>query len=549
MYEIEHENDEQETIEVVCYDPDIELIRTAIKGIIKDILNQDVSYMPDSLDKLPSMPKPMPKSMPPGYENAKEINTELDFWFDYMDKRSTLKYLNGRLHSPLEFQNFLQTKPKILDIKIAKKTAAKKDCKDLEEEDIVKLRFILPEILIANNQKNIENIVANIDKQLKLLLNNKREEDLSILMFGKAQTPKGLAGRNNILIKEGVEDFLQVYVHERVHTFLNQMTLNQSPFYYKPLTEGICNYLSVYLLENIVFEKSQSRPENLDKDLSSNQEEAQKEDKENNEKLLKMIIDKIDPQKKEGERPILDIRQKIAKDSNMTSLLLTKMQNKNIDNVTALKELWNEIDDSKKEFSDNINTLKKISNEIDNNQKKFNENINDLKKIWEKIDINEKEPNKHIDSFKKRENAIDANKIKVNDNMENLKEKFFTIDETTINETTRNEKHKLSLYDYEFGQTLVEVFIDQYSSLNEAMPKFLELYSMFYLHEYTKYGTIEKFEKGMSKLGYSNAFINKILTSTANRLLLKSLKGERLMDYLRINGFFGGKENRNSVKC
>jgi hypothetical protein len=519
---IEDENNAQEIVEVLSYDPDIELIRSTIKGLIEDIINQVTSEMPDSLDEFQSMPQ----SMPQGYKDAQKINTELDFWFDYMDQHQMLKHLNALLHSPSKFQEFLQTNPEVLDISVAKKSMVKKDDKTLKDEDAVQLHFILPKIIITHHKENIKKIVRAVDEKLQLLLNNSGKEGLSLLMFGKVQQQKGLAGRNNILIKEGAEDFLQVYVHERVHTFLNQMIFKKLPFYYKPLTEGICNYLSVYLLETIVFEKSQSSPGNLDKDLSSIQEGEQKEDKEHNEKLLKMIIDKIDPQKKEGDRPILDIRQKIANDSDMSSLLLTKMQNKNIDNVTALKELWDEIDDNKKELSYNIRALKELWDETDNNKKKINANIEDLKKIWKKIDMNKKEPNEHNESLKEREAVIDISKKKLNDNIDDLKEEFFTIDEATM-----KEKHKLSLYDYEFGQTLVEVFIDQYPSLIEAMPKFLELYCMFYSPEYTRYGTIEKFEKGMSKLGYSNAFINKILTSTADRLLLKSLKGERLMDY------------------
>ncbi|MBT4936541.1 hypothetical protein HON22_01345 [Candidatus Peregrinibacteria bacterium] len=86
-------------------------------------------------------------------------------------------------------------------------------------------------------------------------------------------------------------------------------------------------------------------------------------------------------------------------------------------------------------------------------------------------------------------------------------------------------------YHYEFGQTLVEVLIDEYDSVELGIGKFIELYKETYKPEYKDIKTLDQIRSVLQKQ-YKNKEINDIFEKTFNRLLLKSMKGKKLFNYL-----------------
>lgn len=452
-----------ENTEVSCCNASVKMIRDTIRGLIIDLLEEEGELMPD----IPDTDKEVSeddKNREKIIKNNKIIDEEIEYWENYIKKKAPPMTKQRLLPILDELLQFAQMEPTVIPIEIKKESKNKGEEKvkdgetDKEAYDLQVNVIVTGELYEKIEEEKFKNMVQYIDRKLLEVLNKDTTEDVTLMICGNTPyQPKGFSGRNNVLIKtsqlesfNNLENFLQVYGHERIHTLIKQIKPKETPldekkFYYKPFSEGICNYLAIRLLEDTKIPEKNKKGEMLGKRL-------------------------LDPQRKNDDgNAIFDIRQVIAQGSDMSSVLLNTIKNKYLNG------------NPKSEYEA-------------------------LKEFWSEVDIEERGKRQGGDSMKKESHSSSR--------------------------AILQKRQKTDLYYYEFGQTLVEVFLDQFSLLNKGVQEFLILYEEFYNSEYKSIGTIAKFERCMEEKGYSNDNIREILNTTTNRLLLKSLKGERLFDYL-----------------
>ena len=405
----DQENETQNNIEINCYPADIQLIQKTINNLIQDILKgEDILFIPESKQEV--------KLIDQESARTQTIKGEVHFWYKNLyDKNSEIHRLKA-ICSASELQKFIDSHPMVLDIPLV-------DTEGLIDKTLnnKRMRLILPNTLIEKEGKeHIVKTLSRIDKELVSKLHiGTPTEDTTVLVLGNIPIqPRGLSGRNNILIKaseiEDFENFSQVYIHERVHTLFKQMKKSGIKFYNPVLNEGIGNYLAISLLEEIGI---------------------------------------LDPQSKE-----LNLREGFSNDAGISSSILDSLKEKRLEK------------NPKAEYET-------------------------LQEFWK-----------------------DTDKLKS--------------DKEEKNEEEIQESLKLQRYYYEFGQTFVEVFIDSFKNEEEGMKRFLSLYDMFYDARYKELGTFEKFETALAEKEYKKDFIDRVLSATTNRILLKSMKGKKLFDYL-----------------